>query len=369
MKSNLLIIFPDEWLAYAPTVLNTANSISDSFNVKIIAIDIGTFKGNSEIENVEFIKISLPLMRLLSKLRLYRPFKALALYLKARRLVKKEGIDTIIGVDSMGWFVGQRLHVNTHFLSLEIKRDIYFTLCNKNHIKSVAIQNVERLDYIFSRRPENIFFLQNAPPFQPYKRYVGKESKGRLIFFGHALPEHGIYSCLEAMYELKDEMYQLTIKGLVPERVKDDIEKRYAGLIKANKLIIDTSYIKQSDIVNYLTGFSIGFCLYNLELIPKNNVDYLISAPSGKLFNYYAAGVPIIGSDTAGLTSVREFDAGILLTNLSADQIKRAIVKISENLNYHKDRCIEAAKHFDFDKAILPYKKFLMELHKVPVSM
>jgi glycosyltransferase involved in cell wall biosynthesis len=360
MRKNLLIIFPDEWLAYAPTVLNIADSMSDFFNVRIIAVDIGTFRGNAEIKNVEFIKIDLSTMRLFSKFRLYKPFKALLLYRKAKELLDHEDISTVIGVDSMGLFVAQKLHARPHFLSLEIKRDIYFRLCNSDRIESVVIPNKERLDYLFHDEPANVFFLQNAPPFKRIQSIERNSRECKLIFFGHALPEHGILSCLDAMNTLKDKTFQLTIKGLVPENINAEIEKEYSDLLSSGKIVIDTEYLKQEQVNNYLSGFSIGFCLYNLDFVPGSNADYLISAPSGKLFNYYAAGVPVIGSDIMGLRSVREFDTGILLSYPTGDRIKEAIITISANIEYYRKRCIEAAEHFDFNKAIIPYREFLV---------
>jgi glycosyltransferase involved in cell wall biosynthesis len=93
-------------------------------------------------------------------------------------------------------------------------------------------------------------------------------------------------------------------------------------------------------------------------LISKNDFNYL-SSPSGKLFNYYAAGVPVIGTDVLGLSSVHEFNTGILIKELSVGYILAAIKRIINNYEELSRNCIRAARHFDFGEAAASYKEFL----------
>ena len=43
MKKKVLIIYPDEWVAYSPTILNLVDVLASSFSVKVIAVDTGRF--------------------------------------------------------------------------------------------------------------------------------------------------------------------------------------------------------------------------------------------------------------------------------------------------------------------------------------
>jgi glycosyltransferase involved in cell wall biosynthesis len=134
---------------------------------------------------------------------------------------------------------------------------------------------------------------------------------------------------------------------------------RYRHLFENNIVTIDEQYTNQEEIVPYLSGFDIGFCLYDFNRISKNDFNY-VTVPAGKLFNYYAAGIPVIGVDIPGMQSVKDFQAGILLDSPSSSNIKDAIIKISEDYAFYSANCLKAAEHFDFQKAVQPYRIFLL---------
>jgi glycosyltransferase involved in cell wall biosynthesis len=98
--------------------------------------------------------------------------------------------------------------------------------------------------------------------------------------------------------------------------------------------------------------------LYDFDHIPRNDFNYL-SCPSGKLFNYYAAGLPVLGSDILGLSSAREFNAGILISDLSARSILQAILEIENGYGQLSRNCVRAALHFDFAETAGRYSRFL----------
>ena len=183
--------------------------------------------------------------------------------------------------------------------------------------------------------------------------------KKRLIYFGNILPSHGIFQVLDAFDDSPWPDLELTIKGvLYKDSVRRDMLRRYKNLFQQEKILLDETYTPQEKIVEYLTRFSLGFCIYDLNLLGCRDFNY-ISSPSGKLFNFYAAGVPVIGTDVLGLRSIRQFNAGILLSEISRESIRMGIARIIENYNEFSRNCILAAKHFDFDKASNRYVEFL----------
>ncbi|MEJ2726543.1 MAG: hypothetical protein P8175_18280, partial [Deltaproteobacteria bacterium] len=183
---------------------------------------------------------------------------------------------------------------------------------------------------------------------------------GRLVFLGNILPEHGIFTCLDAVEELAAGGVTLTIKGvLYRKRVRDKIFARYGHLIKTGTVTLDKTYVDQDKIIGFLSRFSVGFCLYDFGIISKKDFNYL-SSPSGKVFNYYAAGVPVIGTDIPGLRSVKDFNAGVLLSEPSVQGIKQALKEISDRFDFYRANCFEAARHFDFTQVVRPYRDFLI---------
>lgn len=364
MKKSLIIIFPDEWLSHSPTVLNILKSLSDVFDMKVFAINDQIFRNNSLCgDEYIFIRINKILSRFLfRKIRLlYDIIKAYLLKKAVSEYAKSNKIDRVIGVDSVGLWVAQQLFGKSHFISLEAKKDRYFKASDANRIESVVIQTEERYRYLFNTLPIHKFLIQNSPTFPNCTVFNKKPFQKRLIYLGTAIPTHGLYMCLDAMEFIvkSDQGYRLTIKGIISkERVRTFIKIRYRHLFKNKFVIIDEQYTDQDEIIPYLSSFDIGFCLYDFNRISKNDFNF-ITVPAGKLFNYYAAGVPVIGVDIPGLQSVKEFQSGILLDNPASDNVKNAILKLCEDYAFYSANCLKAAEHFDFQKAVQPYKNFL----------
>jgi glycosyltransferase involved in cell wall biosynthesis len=83
------------------------------------------------------------------------------------------------------------------------------------------------------------------------------------------------------------------------------------------------------------------------------------SAPSGKLFKYLAAGVPVIGIDIPGFGIIKEFNCGVLIKSLDPLTIKTAIEKIESNFDYYSFNCLRVAKEYSFDKTTRPFLEYL----------
>lgn len=362
MKKKLLIIFPNEWLAYTPTVLNLVSKLADSFDLKVIAINDNRYK-NDEIIGDEFefikvnsniIKISAFLEKIFGNSKSYQLIKLILLFKQVRNYKP----DEIIAVDSMGLWLAQKIFKRGHFLSLEPYKDIYFRQCKTELIESVVTQTQERYDYLFDGIKLKTFLIQNAPNFNAEGRIYRETQTKRAIYFGNANPRNGIYFCIEAVENIKD--ISLTIKGTISGEVREVIEVRYSELIQSGKIVIDNSYVKQEDVIEYLSEFYVGFCFYDLSHTDEKTSFNFISVPSGKLFNYYAAGVPVIGSDLLGLKSVKDFQAGILLKDVSVESIAKAIETIASQHKRFSENCLAAAAYFDFDSAAEPFKSYLI---------
>jgi glycosyltransferase involved in cell wall biosynthesis len=267
----------------------------------------------------------------------------------------------VIAVDSVGLWVAQRIFGESHFISLEAKKDRYFRATDARRIESVVIQTEERYHYLFDKLATHKFLIQNSPFFSKGTILAKTPFQKKLVFLGTAIPTHGLYMCLNAMELMtkSDKGYRLTIKGIISkERVRAFIRVRYRHLIENRIVMIDEQYTNQEEIIPYLSNFDIGFCLYDFNRISRNDFNY-VTVPAGKLFNYYAAGVPVIGVDIPGMQSVKDFQAGILLVTPSSNNINDAIIKISENYDFYSANCLKAAEYFDFQKAVQPYKNFL----------
>lgn len=335
---RILIVFPDEWLAYAPTVINLFELLNRSNRVRIVAICTGKYR-RLRHDAVHYIGVNIVLARILAAFRLYKPFKALLL----RARIRKEQPDEIIAVDSVAAWAAQSAGYRFHFLSLEVARDWFFRRLRHERIASVLSQTSERYEYLFGDADLKTYYLQNAPTFRPLRSKNPKPDT--LVFLGNAIPSHGVYHCAE--FVAKATRWSLTVKGNIPAKVRKHLERRYAELIREGRLILDDSYLSEEDVVGYLSSFYAGFCLYDLSLIDADDFNY-ISCPSGKLFRYYAAGVPVVASNLLGLRSVEIFRTGVQVESPDADSIRKALEQIEGRHDEYVANCLRAAEHFSF---------------------
>jgi len=132
-------------------------------------------------------------------------------------------------------------------------------------------------------------------------------------------------------------------------------------LIYQGSLVIDNSYLDGKDFINYISDFAIGFCFYDI-ILTRSSFNYR-TAPSGKLFSYYAAAVPVIALNIPGLSSVDEFKTGVLKDTYDPDVIMQAVEKILKNYKYYSNNCKTAADYYAFDRNCYQFMNYLSD-HK-----
>lgn len=368
---RILIVFTYENLAYSPTTLNLYDHLSKQFYISILSLKQDRFcereLGGRNITFVEippipkFIgrcitnKITLKFAKLF---RIEYSIKWVKRWINACYLLKaarKQKCEEAIGIDFDGMWIVQRAFDQGHMVSLEIYEDDPFRKHVKlSSIKSVMIQTEERYNFLFPADGPRSFFVQNAPVFSGSRGDVPKR-KG-LIFCGTAVPEFGIFKCVEFIDKYPD--YTLTIQGAVPNKVLQKITKHFAKILSERRLQLSSDYIERENLSGYLERFEIGFCIYDSDYPGMNTFNYR-TAPSGKLFAYYAAGIPVIGSDIPGLRSVSDFGAGVLMKEFTPKAIRYAIDVIVANYDTMSSNAYHAAKVFSFDRAVAPFSEFL----------
>jgi glycosyltransferase involved in cell wall biosynthesis len=355
-RLKLLILFPDEWLAYSPTVINLFHRLREEHDVAVVAIDTGKYLRLNEA-GVEYVQINLQLARALEALGVYRLWKALLL----RGRIARYAPDAIVAVDSAAAWAAQSRGYRIHYLSLEAKRDGFLRRLRPDGIASVIVQTAERYRFLFGDAQLSTHLVQNAPVFRGPQRRA--RNTNALVFLGNAIPKHGIFQCVEFLR--LSARWTLTVKGNIPGNVRERLEAEHAQLIESGRLLLDDAYLAEDEVPEFLASFYAGFCFYDRELIDPDDFNYLTS-PSGKLFNYYAAGVPVVASDMPGLSSVGERQTGVAVASLAADTIAAAVATIELRHGELVENCLRAAEHFSFDKAIEPFVRALTPLETRP---
>ena len=139
----------------------------------------------------------------------------------------------------------------------------------------------------------------------------------------------------------------LTLKGPVTPEYRSELEADYAGFVSSGRLSFDSEYVAQDQVIAWLEGFDLGLCFYDEGEIRRADPN-IISAPSGKLFNYLAAGLPVIGSKLPGLRIIPEFCAGILLEGQDPKAIAETVMEIRGSYDEFRQGCGRAAMESDF---------------------
>lgn len=372
---KILILFDGPHLAFSPTPTQLYDALSQKYAVTIIAQDPENFTGQAiNDRNVMYhkyysVKGRVFYRMLFEGLKLFnKEAKNIAKnklnyrdYFFRYKFIKKEilrgGYDRIICIDIANLFFCSMLHKRVDFLSLELTRDEHlWPAINKSIIDCVIIQSIERFEYLFKQEKIKTFLIQNAPDYKDLDLDI--PGRRHLIYAGSALDAFGFYHTLRYLKSFPDET--MVVQGAVLPHEKTRIENEFPELLSEKRLLINTKYLDNNDVVNFIADFEIGFCFYNFEdPMVKNNYFNYYSAPSGKMFKYLAAGVPVVAINILGFHFVNKYDCGILVDDMNAQTIREAIMKIRANYNYYVANAISAAKDFSFNTSLQPYLEFI----------
>lgn len=360
---KILIVFTNNYLAYSPTTLNLFYSLKKTGNqVKLIAEEPAQQFSKQLIDDpdISYINTRAREKSLSSRLkgvvvRKYGGDKARnrhsLLTPKAVNYIKEireQKANLVIAVDFFALWCVQQLQMSAHLLSLEIlENDKYYQASDVYKIDSVLIQSVERYNYLFDGLVKPRFtILPNSPVYDDFTPDYGARDRVNLIYCGSAVPEFGIFSVLDFLLDYPE--YALTIKGAIPANTKLSIEKFYMELLTEKRLELNDSYMMPSELNRYVSNFRVGFAFYDFYRFEYLRRFNYYSAPSGKMYQYFNSGVPVIGNQLNGFNVIERSKCGELIKCLSSKEIKKALDLIEEN--YFEFAINSKKTSLDFDQ-------------------
>jgi len=371
---KITIVSADDIILYQPTILNLYDLLKHDFEINIISFTpeyLG--KKREQDKNIDYItpnkyikffyrkldllfnaflkRVDKYLIKTQLRASFYRDFQARLL---AKSLKKYTG-NIIIAVDPMPLYVAQKTTGSSHFLSLEmIPNDPYFKKVDTSKIISVIIQNQFRSDFLFKEKSIRTFFIQNAP--LQNTSYINQSNREGLIWAGTIVKDFAILDCMNFIEKYNE--YTLTLKGAFEKSTQIIIENKYQHLLASNRVLVNNEYLKADDFIKFISNFKIGFCFYNWDLI-KSNYNYE-TAPSGKLFVYLAAGVPVIASNVKAFKFLETAGAGVLVDDYEPETLYNAIQKIENNFQEYSSNAYKAFQDNCFDINAIPFKAYLL---------
>lgn len=380
MQKKVLIIFTDPQLAYSQSTLLLYNALKDLFYVDLFVpvlkkIPLEKLEKNYTIRSVsakraklnfyldKFFDMATRVVLIVfpKNLELANRFKRVnEKTLSTKHFLKKNKYDEIIAVDFLAMWCVSKRSLNAHFFSLEIHEDdIYQQNINAEKIKSIIIQSKQRLEYLFPATTKKVFYIQNAPNFFPVVIDTETRLKKDILFCGSAIYPFGIINCLDFINDYPE--YCLTVKGNVPAETMQSINLFYTHLLENGQLIIDKTYLSYDELNKYLTKFRIGLAFYDFFRFKEARGFNYYTAPSGKVFQYLNAGIPVIGNNIDGFRFLETDKAGVLTPTLSSLQIKKAIDKIEEDYKTYAQNAKQLSKEYDFSIMVTGFKNYLLQ--------
>lgn len=378
MKKKILIITQNDYFIYQPTVINLYDSLLPHFDVEIISFQPYHMTKKKDTErNITYLKAGYWPTLLYGKMdfilsrftkyirkisprytyhyRYYNKYLPDVLRKNLKQYVGK--VDVVIAVDLQVLYLAQQLFGSVHFLSLEIDNNTnpLYAKIDTGKIKSVFVQNQLRADYLFPGANLRTFIVQNAPSYDG--RTFPVQGRQDIVWAGAIDRRLAIMECLSFIDQYPE--YKMVLKGGGNAKTMKLIRAQYKHLLDQQRIVFNQEYLKSDEFIEFLSKFRMGFCFYQWALI-KESFNYL-TAPSGKLFMYFASGVPVIACNIPGFQLIKDFNAGVLVDDYEPETLLKAAREIEANYEALSAGCYKAAAHFSFDKNAAPYIRFLIE--------
>lgn len=194
--------------------------------------------------------------------------------------------------------------------------------------KPLVLRNLPLESTTLPTRSSSLRCCYGIPPDRTIVLYQGALMKGR-----------GLPTILDVFEHNLDDRYHLAVIGDGP--LGPDLHRR-ADTDSLRARVTFCGRIPMQELPSYTASADIALCL-----IEDAGFSYLHSLPN-KLFEYIAAGIPVVASDFPEIgTVVRDTQSGLLVDPADREAIAKAIVALSPGLEGASDlhgRCVLNAR-------------------------
>jgi hypothetical protein len=332
----IIIVYPHDWPHKSPALLQLLEDFNRAKLEYQLYLPINA-KGNWELNKAKYFDASLNLFSRIA-IRALIVFSFLDNFLikyVARNIlhkdIKTKSGDTLICFDFFGYssIIRQHSFKKKYIFSTELflyHRDI-FNLLGLQDVFLIIQSNI-RANFLGFSSSENVRILDNVKIDQEFislsKVANDQYIRSGLLYSGSICPELG-EKILQKLGQDSKRTYQLTIHGDINISVE-----------QVNKLTIIKEFLSDFYLKELMLKSKVGIVLYDFKHISRLRSFNFETGPSGKLLKYILCGLPVIGNKCDGLIEVERFNAGILLKNLTAEEINLAYNKINENYDFYK---------------------------------
>ncbi len=191
----------------------------------------------------------------------------------------------------------------------------------------------------------SIFLPLGSPNPEILNQTTLNRDPKKLLYCGRLTPYLDISTLIDALSLCKDCGVTLTWFGL-SEKDKNTLLSLAEKINVTNSIIVE-SWISHQDLLEQMkTEFGIGLATYSNDFISS-----VLTCPT-KIFDYFAAGLPVIGSSIGTVKDIlTDGQEGLLYTPGDKHSLHDCILKIVHNKELYftmQNNCLKSAKRFSW---------------------
>lgn len=375
IKNNVVVVAVYSHPEYYPPTLNAIDELALKFD-EVIVLSRNVFESNWNYpQNVRLVYSGKKIgIRESEQLNIFLKVLSFLMFaLKLLKLTYQKKPKLIQVCDSLPLF---SLYIIKPLLNRKIKfwyhnHDVVelkytrkFSLswfafhCQNKMFSNLDIFSLPSLDRKFFFPMENLkgqfYYLPNYPSIHRMLRpKTCKNAKLKVVFQGEISRNLGIGELIDAIpMQKENELINLHLIG----NIEKEFQKELLSQIQINKLsshIILHGFTPYFDMLKLSFQCDIGWAVYTSDTTIMYN--HIVTA-SNKIYEYAAAGLPVILYNSAQFYECLSKYQWCFFTDLSHDSLKDCFFKINEN--YHELSTL--ARH-DYENE-LNYGKYFKEL-------
>lgn len=224
----------------------------------------------------------------------------------------------------------------------------------------IVLRSATSLDQITYMGDDNVLHLPNTKkPLEKDKIEQKSSEKIKLLYHGLIAPNRSLETVIKALHKCGRLDLELTIRGSGKRQYIAKL-KALAEQLKLLPRVHFEPSVENKKLIEAASHYDLGLCLFD------NQSQQLMLAEPNKIYEYMAAGLGIIASETRTMRRMVEAENIGELTTISNDQLN-ALTKIFKNLSrekvaeWQKKSHIQAMRtwhhNFDWDKLDLSLKQ------------
>lgn len=209
--------------------------------------------------------------------------------------------------------------------------------------RQIVLRSATSLDQIKYMGDDTVLHLPNTKkPFEKDEIEQKPCERIKLLYHGLIAPNRSLETAIKALHQCGRSDLELTIRGSGKLKYIEKL-KALAERLELSAQVHFEPNIENSKLIETASHYDIGLCLFD------NQSQQLMLAEPNKIYEYMAAGLGIIASETPTMKRMIEAEKIGELTTISNDQVN-TLTQIFQNLSYEKASTWQKKSHIQASK-------------------